>query len=115
MVICPRLKDPSFLEGNDTPTTSGLVPFLFHCEQGQKVGLLGSVPLDLGNGYQMGYVLPSPRSRGESLIQLYPIGSQTGPPFHLHQDSLGIPSCSHILPLGLREGCFFGDSPSHSK
>lgn len=86
--MCPRVKDPTVSQRVMTlPQSQAWYPSSFHCEQGQKVGLLGSVPLDLRNGYQMGYVLPSPRSRGESLVQPYPTRSQMGPPFHLHQDS----------------------------
>lgn len=49
MVICPSLP-----EGDGTPTLSGWYPSSFHCEQGQKVGLLESAPLDLESGYEMG-------------------------------------------------------------
>ena len=73
----------SLPEGNDTPTISGWSPSSFHCEQGQKVGLIGSVSLDLGSGDQTGCVLPPPRSGGESLVQPCPIRSPKGPPFHL--------------------------------
>lgn len=91
------------------PQSQAWCPSSFHCEQGQKVGLLGSVSLDLGNGYQMGNVLPSPRSGGETLVQLYPTRSQMGPHCTCIR-TLGIPSCPHILPLGL-SGVSLGTPP----
>lgn len=106
MVICPRLKDPTVSQRVMTlPQSQAWHPFSFHCEQGQKVGLLGSEPLDLGSGYQMGYVLPSPRSRRESLVQPYPIRSQMGPPFHLHQNPWH-PQLPPHLASGSQRGVF---------
>lgn len=89
------------------PQSQAWYPSSFHCEQGQKVGLLGAVPLDLGNGYQMGYVLPSPRSRGETPVQLYPTKSQMGPPSHLHQVSRH-PQLPPHLASGSQRGVFLG-------
>lgn len=97
MVICPRLKDPTVSQRvMALPQSQAWYPSSFHCEQGQKVGLLGSEPLDLGSGYQMGYILPPPRSRRGSLVQPYPIRSQMGPPFHLHQDPWHPPLPPHL-------------------
>lgn len=58
-----------------------------------------------GSGYQMEHLLPSPRSRGESLIQPYPTRSRIGAPCHLHQDYWH-PQAVPQLASGLREGCF---------
>lgn len=80
MMTCPRLKDPTVSQKIMTlPQSQAWYPSSFHCEQGQKVCLLGSVPLNLGSGSQMGYFLPFPRSKGESLVKPNPIRSQMGP------------------------------------
>lgn len=53
-----------------------------------------------------------PPGPGEShLFNCIPLGPKWGPHFTCIR-TLGIPSCPHILPLGLREGCCFGYSPS---
>lgn len=106
MVICPRLKNPTVSQKIMTLSQSqAWYPSSFHCEQGQKVGLLGSAPLDLGSGYQIGYVLPSPRSRGESFVKPYLTRSQMGPPFHLHRDSQH-PQLPPYLASGSQRGVF---------
>lgn len=115
MMICLRLKDPTVSQKIMTlPQSQAWYPSSFHCEQGQKVCLLGCMPLNLGSGYQMGYVLPFPRSKGESLVKSNPIGPKWGPHFTCIT-TLSIPSCPHILPLGLRQGCFCGYSSSSNQ
>lgn len=105
------MKDPTVSQKIMTlPQSQAWYPSSFHCEQGQKVGLLGFVPLDLGSGYQMGYVFPSPRSRGESLVQPYLIRSQMGSPFHLHQDSQH-PQLPPHLASGSQRGVSVGTPP----
>lgn len=51
----------------------------------------------------MGYLLPSPGPGESHLLYPTPLGPKWGPHFTCIR-TLSIPSCPHILPLGLREG-----------
>lgn len=80
MVTCSRLKDPTVTQRVMTlPQSQAWYPSSFHCEQGQKVGLLGSALLDLGSGIRWN-MSSHPPSLGESpLFNPIPLGPKWGP------------------------------------
>lgn len=107
IVIYPRRKDPTVSQEIMTlPQSQAWYPSYFHCEQGQKVGLLGSVPLDLGNiRWDMSFHSPGPGKN--HLLKPIPLGPKWAPtsPASGLSASLAAPtSCLWVSERGISVG-----------